>query len=297
MKLVSYGGQAVIEEVMMRGSKRVAIAMRKPSGEIVVRSEALPQGIYGRLSKVPLLRGLVMLWDALILGTRALMLSADVALEEENVSLSGPAMWGTLATSLLFAVGLFVLLPMFLVGLADRLITAPLLSNLVEGLTRLAFFIAYLVAINRMPDIRRVFAYHGAEHKTINAYEAGAPLTPQSVREYSTAHVRCGTSFLLVVLLLFVLLSTFMGRPSFLLRLASRLVLLPLVSAIGYEVIKLSSKYSDHVWVKLLTTPGLWLQRLTTREPDDDMLAVAIAALQRVMAEESAPAETATTPA
>ncbi len=297
MKLVSYGGQAVIEGVMMRGSRRVAIAMRKPSGEITVHSEALPQGIYGTLGRLPFVRGLVMLWDALILGSRALMLSADIALAADDVTMCGPAMWGTIATSLLFAVGLFVVLPMALVGLTDRFITSPLLSNLAEGLTRLAFFVAYLVAINRMPDIRRVFAYHGAEHKTINAYEAGAPLTPEGVRAYGTAHVRCGTSFLLVVLLLFVLISSLIGRPSFLVRLASRVLLLPVVSAIGYELIKLSSRHNGHILVRMLTTPGLWLQRLTTREPDDAMVEVAIAALQRVMTEESAEAESVASPA
>ena len=287
MKLVSYGGQAVIEGVMMRGSRRVAIAMRKPSGEITVHSEALPQGIYGALGRLPFVRGLVMLWDALILGTRALMLSADIALEEDDVKMSGPAMWGTIATSLLFAVGLFVVLPMALVGLTDRFITSPLLSNLAEGLTRLAFFVAYLVAINRMPDIRRVFAYHGAEHKTINAYESGASLTPDSVAAYSRAHTRCGTGFMLVVLILFVLISSFLGRPSLALRLASRVVLIPIVSGIAYEIIKFSARhYERSRLVRAIMAPGLVLQQLTIREPSADMLEVAFASLKTVLAPE-----------
>lgn len=292
-----YGGQAVIEGVMMRGARNMAVAVRQPSGEILVHSEALPRGIYNSaLGRLPLVRGLTMLWDTLVLGTRSLMFSADVALAEEDVpskggteglKFGGPIMWGTMLVSLLVGVGLFVVLPMMLVSLVDRYITIPLLSNLVEGIVRLLFFVAYLVAIRRMPDIRRVFAYHGAEHKTVNAHEAGVPLTPAAVSRFTTRHTRCGTSFLLIVLILFVLLTSILGRPPLLVRLLSRLLLMPIVAALAYEFIKFTARHDDHPLVRALAAPGLRLQRLTTEEPDERMVEVAIAALQRVMAEDS----------
>jgi uncharacterized protein YqhQ len=284
-----YGGQAVIEGVMIRGARNMAVAVRKPSGDILVHSEVLPHGLYNSaLGQLPLVRGLTMLWDTLVLGTRSLMFSADAALADEDVQFGGPLMWGTLLASLLIGVGLFVLLPMLLIGLVDRYITGALLSNLAEGLVRLLFFLIYLLAIRRLPDIRRVFAYHGAEHKTINAYEAGVELTPQEVKRFSTAHTRCGTSFLLIVLIFFVLLSSLLGRPPLVWRLLSRLVLIPLVAALAYEFIKFTARHDGHFLIRLLTAPGLWLQRLTTQEPEDPMLEVSIAALQRVLAEDSA---------
>jgi uncharacterized protein YqhQ len=289
MKEVHYGGQAVMEGVMMRGVKHMAIAVRRPSGDIVVHSEPLPAGIYNsRLGKLPFLRGLTMYWDTLVLGTRSLMFSADIALEEDDVQFGGAMMWGTLFFSLLLGVGLFVMLPMFLVGLVDRYVTVPLLSNLAEGLVRLLFFLTYLWVIGRLPDIRRVFAYHGAEHKTVNAYEAGVPLTPQDVRSFTTAHTRCGTSFLLTVLVLFVLLTSLMGRPPLFWRLLSRLALVPIVGALAYEFMKFTARNGHRAWVRALTAPGLWLQRLSTREPDDSMLEVSIAALQRVLEKDGA---------
>lgn len=287
MNQVHYGGQAVLEGVMIRGIKHMAVAVRKPSGEIVVHSESLPQSIYSSpLGKLPFVRGLTMLWDTLVLGTRSLMFSADVALEQEEVQFGGPMMWGTLAISLLLGLGLFVLLPMLLIGLVDRYITIPLVSNLAEGMVRLLFFLAYLLAIGRLPDIRRVFAYHGAEHKTVNAYEAGVPLTPQDAKPFTTAHTRCGTGFLLIVLILFVLFSSLLGRPPLLWRILSRLVLVPVIVALAYEFIKFTARHYDHALIRILVAPSLWLQRLTTQEPDDQMLEVSIAALQRVLAED-----------
>jgi uncharacterized protein YqhQ len=284
-----YGGQAVIEGVMIRGIRHMAVAVRTPSGEITVHSEPLPKGIYNSpIGRLPLVRGLTMLWDTLVLGTRSLMFSADVALAEEDVQFGGPIMWGTLLASLVLGVGLFIVLPMLLVGLVDRLITLPLLSNLAEGGVRLLFFLGYLLAIRRLPDIRRVFAYHGAEHKTVNAYENGVQLSPAEVERFATAHTRCGTSFLLIVLILFVLVSSLLGRPPLLLRLLSRLVLVPVVAAIAYEFIKFSARHDDHPVVRVLMAPGLWLQRLTTQEPDAKMLEVSIAALQTVLKEDGA---------
>jgi len=291
MKDFHYGGQAVIEGVMIRGVQHMAVAVRRPSGDIMVHSEPLPAGIYqSSLGKLPFLRGLTMLWDTLVLGMRSLMFSADIALEEEDVQFGGPMMWGTVLFSLLLGVGLFVVLPMLLVGLADRYIAIPLLSNLAEGLVRLLFFLTYLLVIGRLPDIRRVFAYHGAEHKTVNAYEAGVPLTPQEVKSFTTAHTRCGTSLQLMVLVLFVFLSSLLGRPPLVWRLLSRLVLVPIVAALAYEFMKFMARNHDRALVKLLTAPGFWLQRFTTREPEDSMLEVSIAALRRVLEEDGAAA-------
>jgi uncharacterized protein YqhQ len=284
----NYGGQAVLEGVMMRGEKDWAVAVRNPAGQIVTHRAPLDVVYRSRILKWPFLRGLTMLWDSLGLGLRALTWSADVALsEEENVSFSGPMAWGTIGLSLVLGVGLFFLLPMFAVSLLDRSIHSALLSNLAEGVVRLGLFIAYLWGIGFMPDIRRVFAYHGAEHKTINAYEHGAPLEPQAVAQYSRAHTRCGTGFLLIVLVIFVVIATVMGRPSLPLRIASRIVLIPVVAGIAYEFLKLTAKhYEQSALVRAIVAPGLALQRLTTREPDEKMLEVSIQALNEVLASE-----------
>ncbi len=292
MSKLNYGGQAVMEGVMMRGQKEWAVCVRAPSGEIVAHRDALPEAVYqSRWLRLPFLRGLTMLWDSLGLGMRALMWSADVALGEDSEQrFTGPLAWGTVAVSLVFGVALFFLLPMFLVSLVDRHITSALWSNLAEGAVRLGVFVLYLWGIGWMPDIRRVFAYHGAEHKTINAYEAGAPLEPAAVARYSRAHTRCGTGFLLIVLVLFVLIATIMGRPPLWLRVVSRIVLIPLVAGVGYEVMKLMARwYGRSAVVRALLAPGLALQRLTTREPDEGMLAVSIAALRTVLASEGLP--------
>jgi len=290
MTKFNYGGQAVIEGVMMRGEREFAVCVRAPSGELRVHRGSLPQAIYqSRILKWPFFRGLVMLWDALALGLRALMWSADIALEEEEeeVSFNGPIGWATILFSLAFGIGLFFLLPMFLVKLAEQAIPSALLSNLAEGGLRLLLFLAYLWVIGFMPDIRRVFAYHGAEHKTINAYEHGAPLVPEQVAKFPRAHTRCGTGFLLVVLVIYVLLATLMGRPPLLWRILSRLVLIPIVAGISYEFIKLIAKYYERAsWARLLAAPGLALQQLTTREPELDMLEVSIRALQEVLRSE-----------
>ncbi len=286
MRRLNYGGQAVMEGVMMRGEREWAVCVRAPSGEIVTHREVLPAALYrSRWARLPFLRGLVLLWDALGLGLRALMWSADVALgEQEEVRLQGPVGWATLAASLAFGIGLFFLLPAFLVGLLDRVITSALWSNVAEGALRLALFIGYLWAIGQMPDIRRVFAYHGAEHKTINAYEAGAPLEPQEVARFSCAHTRSGTGFFLWVMLLFIFLSILMGRPPLLGRIAIRLALIPLVAGLSYEVIRLAARYYERsALVRWMMAPGLALQRLTTREPDAGMLEVSIHALKQVL--------------
>jgi len=283
-KPFNYGGQAVIEGVMMRGSRTLAVALRHPEGHIVVKTEPLNEALYrGPISRIPFLRGLIMLWDALGLGVKALMMSADVAVGED-VSLSGPASWGTALLGVGLGVGLFMVLPSFLVGLLA--IPSEWLGSLLEGIVRLLLIVGYIWAVGFMPDMRRVFAYHGAEHKTVNAHEAGAALTVDDVRSFSTAHTRCGTAFLLIVVVLTVLIFAPFNPPSLLWRVLSRIVLLPVIAGIAYEFLRLTARLANRPWMRVIIAPNLALQRLTTREPDDGMLEVAIAALKAVLAGE-----------
>ena len=280
-----YGGQAVMEGVMMRGLNSMAVAVRHPSGGIVIHNEPLESPLYtSRWWRLPFLRGLVVLWDTLALGMRSLIYSANVALEEEEVEFRGPAVWGLVLVSLTFTIGIFFLVPLLLVGLIDRFITSALVSNLIEGVLRLGLFLGYIGLIGLLPDIRRFFAYHGAEHKTINAYEAGAPLDPASVAAYATAHTRCGTGILLFVLALSIFVFALLGRPPFIWRILSRLLLIPLIVSVIYEFIKFAARHQDNPLLRALVSPGLALQSLTTREPDEEMLEVAIAALESLLA-------------
>ena len=293
MSEFQYGGQAVIEGVMIRGQKNMAVAVRDPAGKIVVHTEPLTAGIYtSSIGRWPLVRGLIMLWDTLILGIRTLMFSADVALGEEEVEFSGPIAWGTIAISLIAAVTIFFVGPLFLVGVIDRFIASSLLSSIIEGLIRLALFLAYVFAIGFIPDIKRVFAYHGAEHKTINAYEDGASLEPAVVGTYTVAHTRCGTAFLLMVVVIAVLVFAFLGRPPLLLRVLWRLLLIPVIAILAYEYIKFSAAHGSNPLISLMLKPGLAMQRLTTREPDETMLEVAITALEQVLAADEATSTT-----
>jgi len=285
-KPFNYRGQAVIEGVMMRGSRMMAVALRHPEGHIVVKTEPLNEALYrGPLSRIPFLRGLAMLWDALGLGMKALMMSADVATGEE-VSLEGPAGWGMALLGVSMGVGLFMLLPSFLVGLLAPYIPSEWLSSLLEGVVRLLLIAGYMWAVAHLPDVRRVFAYHGAEHMTVNAYEAGAELTVDSVRPFPTAHTRCGTAFLLTLVVLTVLIFAPFRQPTLIWRLLSRIVLLPVIAGAAYEFIRLTARLADRPWMRVLIAPNLALQRLTTRDPDDGMLEVAVAALKAVLAGE-----------
>jgi uncharacterized protein YqhQ len=233
-----------------------------------------------------------MLWDALGLGMRSLIFSADVALgEEDESSFSGPVAWGTVAVSFAFGIGLFFVLPLLIVGIVDRLIESSLVSNLLEGLIRLGLFVGYVWLIGLMPDIKRVFAYHGAEHKTINAYEAGAELTPDSVQRFTTQHPRCGTAFLLSVVVISILIFSLLGRPALWLRILSRLVLIPVIAGVAYEYIRFSARHMDRAWMRAIATPNLMMQRLTTRAPDIEMLEVSITAFNCMMTAETAPAD------
>jgi uncharacterized protein YqhQ len=311
-----YGGQAVIEGVMMRGRKHMAVAVRTPNGSIVCHDEPLPANLL-RYANWPLVRGVFLLWESLALGVRSLRFSAAVAAEAEEGAPGGerPAadtsrymerasvgVQAAMITSLLFAVGVFFVLPLLLVGWADQFIAADWASNLLEGAIRLALLLGYMVLIGRLPEIRRVFGYHGAEHKTINAYEAGRPLTPREVQSFTVINPRCGTTFLLVVVVLSILLFVLLGRPPLVLRLLSRIVLVPIVAAFAYEAIRWGANHYGNRLVRLILAPGLALQNLTTRPPDDSMVEVGIAALQRVLvldgvlAQEAVAANRAVTP-
>ena len=274
-----YGGQAIIEGVMMRGRKAMVTAVRRPGGDLAIKSQPLPTIYTGRLRKTPIIRGVIILIETLALGMKTLLYSANVALEEEDEKISGGMVWVLVTVSLVFAVALFFLAPLFLTRLLDSHIPSSLVFNLIDGLIRLAIFVAYLKLMTLLPDIRRVFAYHGAEHKAVHAYEDGVPLEVEATRKYDTAHVRCGTSFLFAVLIIAILVFSLIGRPSLGLMILSRIVLIPVIAAIGYEVTHLGARHVGNVFVRAVLAPGLWLQSLTTREPDDSQLEVALAAL------------------
>jgi uncharacterized protein YqhQ len=285
-KLPSYGGQAVIEGIMMRGSQAVAIAMRDPEQNIVIHTENLG-GIYkSRLSKIPFLRGLVLLWDALGLGMRALTISANTQTGEDE-QLEGPLLYLTLALSLTFSIALFFVAPAAVGQLVERYLgISSWWGNLAEGLMRLILLIGYIALIGLMPDIRRVFAYHGAEHKTINAFEAGVELTPENVSQQSIEHPRCGTAFLLTLVLLSILIFSLLGPLPLALRLISRVAFIPLIAGIAYEYIRWTAKNLDSRFVQAIIKPNLALQRLTTREPSLEIIEVGIAAFEAMKHEE-----------
>ena len=284
----------------MRGQTSVAVAVRQPSGQILVHCEPL-QGAMLKWAKYPLLRGTVVLWETLVLGVRALLFSAEAALTDEEVKPTSGVAWFTLGVALVLAVGFFFVVPVLITALVDPYIhSSPLVSNLVEKVIRLGLLVGYMFGIGHIPDIRRVFAYHGAEHKTINALEAGEPMNVDTVQRYSTAHTRCGTSFLLVVVVVSFVFFLVLGTPPLMERVISRIVLIPVVAAVAYELIRLGATHHEKPWVKALLTPGMALQKLTTREPDASQVEVAIAALDRVMAEDrlaEAPPEAAKTSA
>jgi uncharacterized protein YqhQ len=302
-----YGGQAVMEGVMMRGRSSMAVAVRQPDGNICVYEETLQPGpVVTRVRNWPFIRGVFVLWDTLLLGMRALIFSANVGLQEvegeepklgkdgkpeEPSMLSGPLLWATVAVSLLFSIALFFIVPLVAVELLERWVDSHFVINVIEGALRLGMLIGYMWAISLMPDIRRVFAYHGAEHMTINAHEAGLPSTVENVRKQSLTHIRCGTGFLLIVVLISVLVFIMIGRPAWYLLYGSRIVLVPFIAAIAYEVIRIGAARAENPIMRAILTPGLLLQGVTTRTPDDSMLEVAIAAFKRVLATDAVIAE------
>ena len=279
-RIMTYGGQAVIEGVLMRGRNALAVAMRAPDGEIVIHTEKLA-GLYRSwITKVPFLRGVVLLWDALGLGMRALTLSANTQTGEDE-KLEGPALYLTLGSSIAIGIGLFFLLPAGIGSLSEHFLNWPIwASNLLEGFVRLLLFIVYIWAIGFMPDVRRLFAYHGAEHKTINAYEAGSELTPGHVARFPLQHTRCGTAFLLTLILISILVFTAMGEMTLAWKLASRVLLLPALAGVALEYTRWTANHVKSPIVRALIAPNLALQALTTREPDEGMLEVAIQAFR-----------------
>ncbi len=279
----------MIEGVMMRGKKSLAVAVRKPNNEITVKKEQLnPIGERFSIFKRPVLRGIAVLLESLIWGIKALTFSANEALEPEQEEtqqkqeLSKLALALTMIFSLGMGIGLFVVLPALISGWITE---KGLLFNVIDGAFRFAFFLIYVLAISRIKEIARVFQYHGAEHKSIHAYEAGEELTPENAQKYSPLHARCGTAFLLMVMVISILFFALLGRPeSILVRIGSRILLIPLIAGISYEITKFASKKQDFRFVRIIIKPGLLLQRLTTREPSIDQIQVAIRSLQEVLA-------------
>jgi uncharacterized protein YqhQ len=298
---------------MMRGRRWASVAVRAPNGEIVIRSERLPVHLYGGwISKTPFLRGLTVLWDSLGLGMKALMFSSEVAEQgeaelerqreraergepaepESGVAASPVAsaprsttfgqtlQWTTVAVAMLFGIGVFFLLPLGAAGLLELVVDNTFVVHIFEGIVRLAILIAYVWAIGHVPEIRRVFAYHGAEHMTIHAFEAGEPLDREHIGKYSPAHPRCGTAFLLLVVAVSILLFALIPTDNWWIRIASRIVAIPLIAGVAYEVLKLGGAYTDHPLMQLVVGPGLALQRLTTRYPEPDMIDVAVASFE-----------------
>ncbi len=326
---VLYGGQAVIEGVMMRGKRFVSCAVRRENGEITLHSEPIPREVYaGAWSKIPFLRAGALLWDTIVLGTRMLMFSANLQVADElkkeereknaqgnaapeptpaggqataatlapATTLAGvadperplppAAIYGTLAFSLILGIGLFFVLPFALVSPFEKNLS-PFVSNLLEGVIRLALFLGYLILITRLGEVRRIFQYHGAEHKTIAAYEAGSELTPDQIQHYSKEHPRCGTGFLLTVVVMSIFVFALLGPLPFWIRLISRVVLIPVVAALSYELIRFSSQHRNiFIFDWLISRPSLWLQSLTTREPEPTMIEVAVAAFRCVQERE-----------
>jgi uncharacterized protein YqhQ len=277
----------------------MAVAVRAPDKHIVVTSEALPRHLYGGvIQKIPFVRGVTMLWDALGLGMKALMFSADIQMQgeqpassadgtqadAEQASLSKPLAWTTVAVALIFGIGVFFVTPLAIVGFAEQFVGAHTLwSNLAEGLIRLALLVGYVAMIGLMPDVKRVYEYHGAEHMTIHAWEHNDPLDPEHVGRYSPAHPRCGTAFLLEVVAISIVLFALLGTPDLWLRVLSRIVLIPVIAGIAYELLRLGGKYPNSPLMKAIVAPGLLLQALTTRYPDRSQMEVAIASMSELL--------------
>lgn len=302
----SIGGQAIMEGIMMQGPDRIALALRLPSNEIYLRTKKKKP--VKKIMKVPFVRGVVAFINSLVIGTSTLMESADILAEytedDETVEpgkietwltnkFGDKVVWNVLLTcsvifSLLISIGAFVILPTWLVNFSSKFISSAIVLNLIEGLLRIAMFIGYVVLIRKMEDIMTVFRYHGAEHKTIHCFENNLELTPENAQTFYTLHPRCGTSFIVFVLIISLLIFSFLGWPNFLWRTISRLLLLPVIAGISFEVLKLAGR-TDNKLVRLLSYPGLMLQKLTTAEPTLDQLEVAITALNAVLVDKDTP--------
>ena len=298
------GGQAVLEGVMMRGISSWAVAVRAPTpeqqrpdgldadeiplGEIEVHSFPLTSVLKRhRLLRLPIVRGVVALVESLVIGFKALGISANAQLPEEEKEISGGMWFGTVVVALVLAIGLFFVVPVGLTSLIKDQLDSSVLFWLVEGIVRTTIFLGYLLLLSRLRDLRRVFEYHGAEHKTISCYEADLELTPENAQRFSRLHPRCGTSFLLIVMIVAIFVFAPIGLPAWYLLVLTRIVGVPLIAGISFEIIKFAGRNRRRRWVRTIMFPGLQLQKLTTREPDLDQLAVAIAAMQAVLAVEN----------
>jgi len=282
----SYGGQAVIEGVMMRGPDSRAVAVRRPDGTIVIDQQPV-SSITSRIKplKWPLVRGVVALLESLVMGLQALSFSANQAMAEEEEELTTRDIVITMIIAFGLAIVLFVVIPTGATHYLTRWVPGSVLQNLVEGVIRIGVFLAYVVAIARMNDIKRVFRYHGAEHKVINAYEAGEELTVERVQRFPAYHPRCGTSFLIIVLVVSIFVFAMLGEQALWWRILSRILLLPVVAGISYELLKATARHEGNIFLRLIALPGKWVQGLTTAEPDDDMVEVAMTALKAVLSE------------
>ncbi|MEE9298794.1 MAG: DUF1385 domain-containing protein [Acidimicrobiia bacterium] len=279
------GGQAVIEGVMMRAPKAWSVAVRRPDGVIEARCDELPRlSARSRAAKVPLIRGVMVLIESLSLGFRALSWSAMKATDEDEEEIKPRHIAGAMIVALVFFIALFMLFPLLVARGAERFLgESTIVFNVVDGVVRVLLFVGYIWAIGRSAEIARVFMYHGAEHKTIHAYEAGDPLALDEIQKHSPRHPRCGTNFLLIVILIAIVVFTAVGRPGWFWLVASRVLLIPVIAGISYEILKLAA---NHRWMSLASRPGIWLQRLTTREPTDDQVEVAVASLLAALDEE-----------
>ncbi|KUK74192.1 MAG: Uncharacterized protein XD91_0050 [Clostridiales bacterium 38_11] len=288
----------MIEGIMMRGPKKISTAVRKSDGEIVIKTEDLNPNQMGGLSKIPLIRGSRALVDAMVIGVRELMYSAEFfedEMEEDAFdrlikklfkgNTEKATIYLSVTLSLIISVGAFIILPSFIANFLQGFISSSLMLNLIEGAIRVGLFALYISLISKMEDIRRVFMYHGAEHKTIYAYENGEELTVENARKYSTLHPRCGTSFIVNVLIISILVFSFFGWPNPWLRVLTRLLMLPIIAGISYEINKYIGKNDQTLFARIVAKPGFQFQRLTTKEPTDDMLEVAIAAMKEVIPE------------
>ncbi len=279
----TYGGQAVLEGVMIRGQCNASIAVRRPGGTIALRCRPINAFFTGRLRRIPLVRGFVVLIETVSLGMEALIYSANVNVEAEGEEIGKGAMAAMMIVSLLLAVGIFFLAPLFASRPLEGAFGSDVTSNIAEGAIRLAIFLGYLLLIGRMEDIRRVFMYHGAEHMTVHAQEHGDPLEVEEIRKYPTAHPRCGTAFLFVVMVVAVAVFVFIGRDPLWWLITSRIVLVPGIAAISYEAIRFTGFHGNNPLVRTIAAPSLALQTLTTRQPDDDQIQVAIAAMKQAV--------------
>jgi len=283
-----YGGQAVIEGVMIRGRDHFGLAVRRQDGTIEQHHQPLSSIYNGRPRRWPLVRGFLTLLETLVLGIKALQLSANMAardqMPEEEEGIPGWVMASTLGVSLVFGIGLFFVTPLLIAWALNPVLNSALLSEIVEGVIRLLFLLGYITLIGMLKDVKRVFAYHGAEHMTVHAHEAGLPLTVANVRKFGTPHPRCGTAFLLTVVVVSVVVFALLLGPPLEWRIASRILLLPVIAAVSYEIIRFSGAHQNTWYGKMISQPGLWLQKLTTRQPDDEQIEVAIRAMETAIA-------------